>query len=286
MQLRAFLFLSFLSFAFSTTAQNFKGVWQGSFLMNGKKKQKINIMIEIAQKDGLLIGVVTTRGIDKSIIYGCDYVVAGNVKNNKLILVRRKVQRTVAIEYDDCVLLRRIELFFDRKDTMNTVKGKWVWDAENVEEFTAQRTATEISESAKEEVSKGIKGGGDADAKKQEEVRTKIELRHKKVDELVVENGDITIIVSMLEKVPNTSVNVLLNGKLVIDEFNLSMNMMDVRFKVLDLNKYYINIINTSDHNRRLPVKIVLQQGSFTKEWTTSIEPDGNAWLLLKRKEE
>ncbi len=253
--------------------------------MNGKKKQKINMMIEIAQKNGLLIGVVTIRGIDKSTIYGCDYVVAGNVKNKKLVLIRRKVQRTVAADYNDCVLLRRIELFFDKKDTLNTVKGKWVWDEQNIEEFTAQRTATEISESAKEEVNKGIKGRGDADVKKQEEIHAEIEQRYKKVDELLVENGDVTITVSMLEKVSNTSVNVLLNGKLVVEEFNLSMNMMDVRFKVLDLKKYYINIINTSDHNRKLPIKIVLQQGSFIKEWVSSIEPEGNAWLLLKQKD-
>ncbi|RXK62418.1 hypothetical protein ESA94_05260 [Lacibacter luteus] len=287
MQLRLFLFLLSLSFACSVPAQNFSGVWEGSFFMNGKKKQKMNLLIELVQQGNAFMGVVNVRGLEKGTIYGCDYVVAGKVTDNVLVLTRRKVQRAIAIDYNDCVLLKHIELYFDRKDSSNVVRGNWVWSEEEAEEFVAQRTGAEISESAKDELNKGLQGRGDAYEEKLRKERTERERMNKKIDELTVDSLPIILTVSLLQKTPKASIAVLLNSRQIAEDFNLSANVFDMRFRFVNQKSFYIDIINTSNDKQKLPVKIVLQQGSFSKEWNIEIEADGgNVWLLLKRRQE
>ncbi len=287
MQLRAFLFLLSLSFACSVPAQNFSGVWEGSFFMNGKKKQKMNLLIELVQRGDTLMGVVNVRGLEKSTVYGCDYVVAGKLTDKVLVLTRRKVQRAIAVDYNDCALLKRIELYFEKKDSANTVRGNWVWSEEEADGFVAQRTGIEISESAKDELKKGLQGKGDAYDEKQRQVKAANARMSKKIDELAVDSTPIVITVSLFKKVPNASVVVLLNSKVLTDEFNLNANVLDMRFRFSNQKSLHLDFINTTDGKQQLPVKIVLQQGSFSKEWNIEIEADGgNAWLLLKKRQE
>jgi hypothetical protein len=92
MQLRVFLFLSFLGFAFSAFAQNYTGVWEGHFYLRNKK-HKMNVRIEVTEKENELVGVISTRGFENNTSYGCDYIVSGWVEKNKLILRRKNVQR-------------------------------------------------------------------------------------------------------------------------------------------------------------------------------------------------
>jgi hypothetical protein len=283
MQLRAFLFLSFLIFAFSTVAQNYTGVWEGHFYLRGKKN-KINVRIEITQKGDRLHGVVTTRGFQKNTAYGCDYIVSGWVEGSALVLGVNNVQRGVAMTKADCGSFKRVELYPPENDTVSMAKSRWYWMDNSKEMFVVKKAESEISEVAKEEMS-NINRKPDPPSYillKNEHVPGQI--LHKPLGEYAVENKEMTLVVSSLEKNPKATMTVTLNDRTVSDNFNFSDNVLVIR--LTDIPKINnIDFINNSDRRFKLDVKISLQQEGEKKEWIVSIMPGGSAYLELKRKE-
>ncbi len=283
MQLRAFLFFCFLSFISSTVAQNYTGVWEGSFYLRGKKN-KINVRIEVTQKGDRLHGVITTRGFQKNTAYGCDYIVSGWVEGTALVLGRNNVQRGVAMTKNDCGSFKRIELYPTKSDSVSMAKGHWVWVDDSKETFGVKRIESEISEIAREEM-KNINRRPDPPSYvllKNEYMPN--ELLNKNLGTYSVENKEMTIVVSSLETSPKATMTVTMNDRTVSDNFNFSDNVLVIRLKdMAQIN--VMDFINNSDKRFRLAVKISIQQESEKKEWIVSIAPGGSAYLELKRKE-
>ncbi|MBP6687115.1 MAG: hypothetical protein KA160_04585, partial [Lacibacter sp.] len=111
----------------------------------------MNVRIEVIQKDDDFIGVVSTRGFEENSAYGCDYIVFGHVVESKFILIRTDIRRGVSITEYDCSSFDRIELPFTKNDTAD-VKGRWFWKQDVKEVLVVKKTATDISEIAKEEI--------------------------------------------------------------------------------------------------------------------------------------
>ncbi|QNA46007.1 hypothetical protein [Lacibacter sediminis] len=284
MQLRAFLFLFFLSFAFSTVAQNFTGVWEGSFYLRGKKKNKINVRIEITQKGDRLHGVVTTRGFQKNTAYGCDYIVSGWVEGNALVLGVNNVQRGVATTKADCGSFKRVELYPPENDSVSMAKGRWFWIDNSKEQFVVQKTGSEISEVVREEMNNIDRRPDPSRYIKLENEYLPYEVTNKNLGTYSVESKEIILVVSSLEEKARATMTVTLNDRTVFDNLYLSKNVLIIRLK--DISKINnIDFINNSDTRFKLDVKISMQQGNDKKEWIVSIMPGGTAYLLLNRKD-
>ncbi len=284
MQLRAFLFLSFLSFAFSTVAQNYTGVWEGSFYLRGKKKSKINVRIEITQKGDRLHGVVTTRGFQKNTAYGCDYIVSGWVEGTALVLGVNNVQRGVAMTKNDCSAFKRIELYPPENDSVSMAKGRWYWIDNSKDVFVVQKTGSEISEIAREEMNNIDRRPDPSRYTGLENEYLPYQLTNKNLGSYSIENKEIIIVVSSLEKKGKATMTVTLNDRTIFDNLYVSKNVLKIRLR--DISKINnIDFINNSDTRFKLDVKISMQQENVKKEWVVSIMPGGTAYLQLKRKD-
>ncbi len=281
MQLRTLLFLSFLSFAFSATAQDYTGVWEGHFYLVNKKR-KMNVRIEVMQQEKELVGVISTRGFENNTAYGCDYIVAGQIVKNKLVLYRTSVQRGIAMH--DCASFSIIELTLDKTDTSTAAKAQWFWTNDSKEAFGLKKTATEMSEIGKEEIA-------DEERKRisRKENREKFKQIHwsetTTIDELQVNSKAIVITVSSVEKDPKATLSAFVNGKMVALNSNLAKNVLVIRIEDVALHNRVV-FLNNSATGEQLDIKITFQQGKKTKEWITSIEALDNSLLLLTHKNE
>jgi hypothetical protein len=270
MQLRAFLFLCFLSFAFSSVAQNYSGVWEGYFYQR-TKKHKINVRIEIIQEGNWVWGAISTRGFEKNTAYGCDYIVHGWFEKNSLTLGLENVQRAIAITKKDCTSFNQIELSLNSKDSVNTAKGRWFWIDDSKEVFVLKKTATEISEIARAEIDEMIKRTSGPET--------------KKIDQLKLNGRSVSITVRPVVKDPKAPLCAWINGNVLVKDFNLAKNGLVIKLDdIAPVNR--LVFLNNSTTGERLDVKITFQQGRKKKEWITSIDPLGEVLLVLTYKKE
>lgn len=284
MQLRAFLF--FITTVFSSTlpAQNLAGVWEGSFLLNGNKKQKMNVRVELMETDGEYIGIVSSRGFDKNTAFGCDYLVGGRVYDGKISLVRKEVMRAVAMSKTDCAFFEELYLTVSKNDTGKQVKGKWYWRSEEFDFFSASKTDSVISELTRDEIGDYVQ-----DLYKQFEEQNILlnpESRlYQKAGELEVDSSDILLEFTSIEGNIHDSIIVLFNGEEVAVSNSLAIRPLRIRLKELAPGVNDIVVISQSIAQNKLNIRLLVKQPQLLREYI--LEPGfiRNSILLLKRKE-
>lgn len=270
MQLRAFLFLSFLSFVFSASAQNYTAVWEGSFLTNSKNK--VNVRIEVVQNGNSLHGVVTTSEFEKNTDQSCVYVVPGSISRYALTLEMSRTQRASSIRNDGCSAFRKISWFVVERDSVNTTSAVWYGTDGSSQDFVIRKTATEVSKKAREKMKVLKVEDGDHPA------------FPEYLGERLVENKEISIIVTSVEKKSKAPITVTLNGRALAENFDLSENVLVLRLKdIAQVNN--VDFINVSTRKSWLDVKISFQQGTEKKDWDASVFTGGKVSLRLNRKE-
>lgn len=267
MQLRAFLFFCLLSFAFSADAENYSGVWEGYFYMRSNH-QKMNVRIEIIQQGNSVSGMISTRGFEKNTTYGCDYIVHGWFKENRLVLALENVQRAVAITQKDCASFKQVELSLNLTDS-TIAKGYWFWIDDSKKVFGLKKTATEISEIARDEIDPMIS--------------RRFGTETKKIDQLRVDNRTIVIMVRSVTKESKAPLCAWLNGKALATNFNLAKSSLVIKLEdIASINR--LVFLNNSATGEQLEIEIIFQQGRKKKEWITSIDALGDVLLQLTYK--
>lgn len=269
MQLRALLFVCLLNFAFSSFAQNYSGVWEGYFYMRSGH-QKMNVRIEIIQQGHLVRGMISTRGFEKNTTYGCDYIVHGWFKENRLVLGLENIQRAVAITQKDCASFKQVELSLNLKDS-TIAKGYWFWIEDSKEVFILKQTTKEISEIARDEIDPVIS--------------RRFGTETKKIDQLRVDYRTIVITVSSVAKDQGAPLSARLNGKALATNFNLAKGDLVIKLEEISpINR--VVFLNNSAIGEQLDVKITFQQGRKKKVWITSIDALGDVLLELTYKKD
>lgn len=284
MQLRAFLFFVVIIFSSTLVAQNLAGVWEGSFLLNGSKKQKMSVRVELMETDGEYIGIVSSRGFDKNTVFGCDYLVGGRMYDGKISLIRKEVMRGVAMSKTDCVFFKELYLTVSKDDVGAQANGRWYWMGETFDSFSATKTDSVISEFTKDEIGDYIQ-----ELYKEFEERNillKPEYRlYQKVSELEVDGSDILLKFSSVDKTKPDSISVLFNGELIANDHDLSKRPLRVRLKELAPGVNDIIVISQSVAQNKLKIHLLLKQGEITNEYMLEPGYIRNSLLLLKRKE-
>jgi hypothetical protein len=283
MQLRSSLFL--LTFLFGSTmfAQTLAGVWEGNFLLNGNKKQKMSVRVELMETDGEYIGVVYSRGFDKNTSFGCDYIVGGRIYDGKISLMLKQIMRAVAMSKKDCAFFEELYITIPKNDTVTQIDGKWYWIGEAFDSFSAVKTDSVISELAKDEITGHIQ-----DLYNQFEQRNillKPENRlYQKVSELEVDSTDILLEFSSIDKSIHDSISVLFNGEVIASEHDLSKRPLRIRLKELTPGVNDIIVISQSIAQNKLNIRLNVKQQQLAQVYT--LEPGfiRNSLLLLKRK--
>lgn len=283
MQLRAFLFLITIGFSSTLLAQNLAGVWEGNFLLNGNKKQKMSVRVELMETDGEYIGVVYSRGFDKNTSFGCDYIVGGRIYDGKISLMLKQIMRAVAMSKKDCAFFEELYITIPKNDTVTQIDGRWYWIGEAFDSFSAVKTDSVISELAKDEITGYIQ-----DLYNQFEQRNillKPENRlYQKVSELEVDSTDILLEFSSIDKSIHDSISVLFNGEVIASEHDLSKRPLRIRLKELTPGVNDIIVISQSIAQNKLNIRLNVKQQQLAQVYT--LEPGfiRNSLLLLKRK--
>lgn len=283
MKARALLFFIALSFSSVLSAQNLAGVWEGNFLLNGNKKQKMSVRVELMETDGEYIGVVYSRGFDKNTSFGCDYLVGGRIYDGTISLVRKEVMRGVAMSKTDCAFFEELYLTIPKNNTEKTLTGRWCWRNVECDAFTASKTDTVVSELAKDEIDSYI-----LDLYSQFEQRNmllKPENRlYQKISELEVDSTDILLEFTSIDKNIHDSITVLFNGEVIATEHDLSKKPLRIRLKELTPGVNDIIVISQSIAQNKLNIRLNVKQQQLAQVYT--LEPGfiRNSLLLLKRK--
>lgn len=284
MQLRSLYFFIAIAFCSTSLAQNLAGVWEGSFLLNGSRKQKMNVRLELMETDGEYIGIVSSRGFDKNTAFGCDYLVGGRMYDGKMSLVKKEVMRGVAMSKTDCAFFEELYLLVSKNGTRTEVNGRWYWRGDAFDSFSAVKTDSVVSEFTKDEIGEYIQ-----DLYNQFEERSmflKPENRlYQKVSEIEVDSTDILLEFSSTDKNEHDSISVLFNGDAIANDHDLSKKPLRIRLKELTPGMNDIIVISQSVAQKKLKIRLVLKQGQTSNEYT--LEPGfiRNSLLLLKREQ-
>ncbi|NCU05870.1 MAG: hypothetical protein GXC73_18035 [Chitinophagaceae bacterium] len=240
----------------------------------------MNVRIEVTRKEKELVGVISTRGFEKNTAYGCDYIVAGQIVNDKLVLTQTSVQR--AIKMNDCVLFNSVELVLDKTDTAGLAKAQWFWTNDSKEKFRLKKKENQVSEIAKEEID---------DAERKRMIKKEYQEKGKQlqrpkmiiIDHLQVSSKMIVLTISPVEKDPKATLSASANGEIVARDFDLAKNVLTIKLEDIgSINR--VVFLNSSAKEEKLDIKITFQQGKKKKKWITSLEAKGNALLLLTNK--
>lgn len=284
MQARVFLFFIAFSFSAALTAQTLAGVWEGSFLLRGSKKQKMNVRVELMETDGEYIGVVYSRGFDKNTSFGCDYLIGGRIYDGKISLIRKDVRRGVAMSKTECAFFEELFLTLPKNKSETTLTGKWYWRNEEFDSFTATKTDSVVSELAKEEVDIYIKDLYDTFERRNILLKPENRL-YQKAAELEIDGTDILLEFSSIEKSQHDSISVLFNGDLVANDHDLIKRPLRIRLKEPIPGVNDIVVISQSIAQNKLKIKVLVKQHENVYEYILEPGYIRNSLLLLKRKE-
>lgn len=284
MQLRAFIFFIFFTFCSSLVAQDIAGMWQGSFEIIDKKREKINIRLELAENNGEYFGVITTRGVDGGNVYGCDYVVAGSVYDGRLNLLRKTVLRAVYVYYWECVSFEKLELILPKDPSSKKIKVKWRWQDNGVESFTISKITDTLSDIAKEELETYKQNMYDSYETNNVLIVPQKRLQVK-VAELEVDSSEIALEFKSVEPWINDSIEVLINGEVIRRNYSVSKKALLLQMKPVADSVNTIMVISNSVDQPTLKIWLHLKQGQ--KEWKYTLRPgiSRNSFLLLNRKQ-
>ncbi len=241
--------------------------------------------LELMETDTDILGVLSTRGYNKGAVYGCDYIVAGRINGNRLNLIRKNVQRAVAMGKEDCVFFQSIELAFGGKDSALTATAKWFWaDGEN-ELFTITKTDSVVSESAKDEMDGYFQDLYNAIAEKGILLAPEDRLLQK-AGELQVDSTELLIDIVAVEKDIHDSITVMLNGEPIAEKFSLYKKPLRIRLQQIQKGISDIIIISESQQKDKLKLQITIKQQAVEKVFTAEPGFVRNIIFLLVHKQE
>lgn len=245
----------------------------------------MNVRLELMESDTELIGIISTRGYDKGAVYGCDYLVAGRGNGNRLLLVRKNVQRAVSMSKQECSFFQRLELFFPSKDSAVTASSKWIWGDGSEETFALNKTEPVVSEIAKDEVEFYF-----------EELYNNIEERGilltpedripQKVGEISVDSTELVIDINSIEKDIHDSITVVFNGEPIAEKYNLYKKPLRIRLQQVQPGISDIIVISESQGKKKLNLQIAVKQKELVKEFIVEPSFVRNVMLLLVQKQE
>jgi hypothetical protein len=285
MQLRAFLFL--LTFLFCSTmfAQTPAGVWEGSFLVNGNKKQKMNVRIELMEQEGGFVGVINTRGFDKNTVYGCDYIVTGAVSGGSLRLKRKDVRRGVNMSNEDCIWFRELDLRLQQSNSGEQLKGVWLWMSDEADQFTAVRSQDSVSEVTKDEITAYV----EETYRMYEENNVLLPIvdrLNKKVADITIDSGDIVLDFTTDSVSVHDSIAVVFNGQVISASHNFKKAPLRIRLKELAPGANDLVVISQSVAQNKLTFQLVVSNEGKSQQFTIHPGFTRNEVLFLHRKQE
>ncbi len=278
------LLFSALLFSLQLHAQKIEGVWEGSLLIRGDTKTTMRIRMEIVEKDSSYFGILYSRGVDKSTVYGCDYFIAGSFQKNKIVFKRQKVQRAVAMNEYECSMFQILQLSYRKKDSVETLQGSWVWRGDGKDVINCTKVSDAISDMAQDEISGYVK-----DLYEEYEssgILLAVEDRlPKKIIELPVDSTDVIVEFSTIDSSMHDSISVYINGNLIADVHNLARKPLRLRLKELGAGTNDLLIVSESRVQPKLNIQMIIIYRGELNAYTIQPGFVSSSLVLFNRKE-
>lgn len=282
--MQKFLLLGTLLFSLQLHAQNLQGVWEGKLNLNNSGSRYMNVRLELVKQDSSFFGLLYTRGLEKNIVYGCDYFITGFSVNGIVDFKWQKVQRAVAMKENDCRTFDHLIFGMKEEDSIKNVLGNWVWQNGNVGVFSCSKVSEVISDMAADEISVYL----DDLYTQYETLGILLPVKDrfmKKVFELQVDSSDIVVELSTIDSSNHDSISVYFNGNSIAELHDLVKKPLRLRLKDLPIGANDLLVVSESSDQPKLNILMkIIQQGVVN---LITIHPGftANSIVLFTKKE-
>lgn len=276
-----FLSLVFLSLMGDLNAQSHGGVWEGEVLLTEGRKNKMNLRLELIEENKVCYGILYTRTSQKGTVYGCDFIVSGEITRTSLQLRRVNVQRSVGMSIEECGMMSYLLLVFDNTDS-SALSGNWGWTSGITSTVNCKKVSNEISFTAVDELTDYRNRFFDL-YEKQKLFLEPEERMNVPVLSMEVDSSDFAVELRTDELFATDSIDVYVNNELVSNKHPLSVKPLRIKLQGLAAGVNELVIVNRSLVQFRQKIKINVSFKGTTKD--LFVEPSfvKNALLIFKR---
>lgn len=283
--LRTIALFIFLVSSLCSHAQQMAGVWEGDLLLNGNKKTTMKIRMEIMEQENNYYGILYSRGVDKSVVYGCDYFITGLPLNGRFSFKWQNVQRAIRLKQSDCESFEQLLVGIKKVDSSFVMEGNWVWAEGRADLFKLVKVSDMISDMAADEVETYLRHF--FEQYEQMGVRLpEAERMQKRIRAIEVDSNDLVIELSTIDSLVHDSITVLVNGEPVAVEQNLFSKPVRIRLKSPPIGSSDVVVVNASLIQQKVRVRMQVSQRNQQNELILESSFAINAWVVFNRKQE
>ena len=280
--------ISFFSLFFlfaGAFAQDLSGTWEGELRLNDDKDHILKVEMEmLSDVNGNLLAIIYTRGFESNTVFGCDYIMNGQVDKGNFRLGMQKLQRNFNISPANCIYLDNIRATLSLEDSVRWIRGNWISGTGPRSRFFCHKVSDELSENGKDELAAYM----DEIYKKLDETEVYLspsERQNEKVAAYVSDSAEINFDISAKTVTGNDSVAVLLNGDTIINNYNLSVKALRIRFTMADDQPNELVIINQSKRVKSLDLSArIIEAGIEKAGYLCQPGFTRNAVFFIRRK--
>jgi hypothetical protein len=264
------------------SAQSLTGEWEGVVKLNNRGSRTMNFRLELLEGDKKIYGVFYTRGTEKGTVFGCDFIVSGQLVMNYFWLKPVHLQRAVAISKEECGYLDNLTFFLSKNDT-TVLKGTWIWVSGATSDFTCKKVSNDVSLTARDELEDYKKRLYTA-YEEQKVLLAPAERLNVPVKVITVDSTTTTVDVFSADKDPADTVDIYINDELIIEQAPLSVKPVRLVLQSLDPGENELILINRSKvkSSVKLLVRISSKQDDLNFETVPTFTK--NMVILFKRE--
>lgn len=223
-------------------------------------------------------GVMYLRGFEKNMVIGCDYLVVGFRKDDRVSLAWQKVIRQVNLNSETCGWLRSMTAIMKSGKQGQALEGNWYSQNYTTSHFVSSRTSGEISSSSQEEM-----------AKYADELFTYFENNgfylppdERKVDpvaEVVSDSAELALEIRSRLNRSGDSISIYLDGEKAISQHDISSKPLRLKIQLPDSSGTQVVFVNES--LQRHTLKLTLSWIVEGKRQVLDIQPSHSRNLLF-----
>ena len=262
-------------------SQSVTGVWEGVIKLNERGTRTINFRLELFQSDGTVYGMFYTRGSDKSTVYGCDFIVTGQVFSNWLRLKPQHLQRAIVISKDECRYLNHLQFKFNTADS-TVSRGTWTWVSGATSEITCTKVSNDVSLAAQDELTEYRKKLFELyeEQKVFLEPADRLNVPVKTVD---ADSSVITVELFSVEKNHSDSIDVYINDELIIEMMPLAVKPVKVVLQSLEHGDNGLLIVNRSKLRPSVKLLVRIRYKNEDMNFETASSFTRNTLIIFRR---
>ncbi len=244
----------------------------------------MRIVVELVEdSSGQCSGMMYLRGFEKNTVIGCDYLVVGYRKDNRVSLSWEKLVRQVNLNTETCGWLRNMTGVIKTGDGVPVLEGNWMSLNFSSSHFTATRNSEEVSSSTLEELEKFAN-----------DLFTYFENNgyylapaERKFDSIIsiqTDSAELALEIRSKSSRNGDSVSIYLDGERAVSSHDFSKTPLRLRIQLADSSTTSLVLVNESLQRNTLKLTLSWLENGLRK--TLDIQPSHsrNSVIYIRRR--